>query len=124
KELALTVSKDQSKLAEHIDDVTTQMILDLSKQGDLLAQKAMDLWHQHVALGIITLAQALDPDSFIISGGMSKFVDYEKLKEMVADRSLPRISESLDIHESKLGVAAGIIGAAHIVLDQIIENKK
>ena len=115
------VSPEQSRLALKRDHLTTQDILDAAKDGEILGQKALEKWHEHVACGLVSLCHTLDPDVFVLTGGMSKFVDYAMLREMVADRTLPRVSEKLEIHPSLLGEAAGMIGAADIVLNQAYE---
>lgn len=107
----------KSALFEKKDSLKTQDIVDAAKADDFLAKKAIDMWHQHICAGLVCLAHTLDPDTFIIGGGMSKFVDFELLRELVTDRSLPRISENLEIYQTKLGNNAGLIGAAHLVLD-------
>src|SRR5205807_12916 len=77
------VSDDQSRLAHLRDKLTTQDILDAAKDGELLAQRMLEQWHVHVACGMASLCQVLDPDVIVVSGGMSKFVDYDMLRDMV-----------------------------------------
>jgi hypothetical protein len=47
-------------------------------------------------------------------------IDYELISELVKDRCLPSIGDNLVIHKSRLGHFAGIIGAAQVVLDDIM----
>ncbi|HEY9786796.1 MAG TPA: ROK family protein [Candidatus Obscuribacterales bacterium] len=121
KEILATVMPEQSRLAG-LTDVTVEAVIEEAEKGDIIAQRILNLWHEHLAIGIVSLAHTLDPDCFIVSGGMSKFIDYDLLREMVADRTLPRVGERLDIHNSALGTEAGIIGAAHIVLDRVLDR--
>jgi glucokinase len=102
------------------ETLTTQIIIDQAKKGDLLAQKAVSLWHEHALSGLISLAHTFDPDCFLISGGMSKFIDFDLLREMFIDRTLPRIAEKVKIFPATLGTESGMIGAAELVLDNII----
>ncbi len=119
KELIAGVKPEQSKLAESGDNLTNQAIIEAASSGDLLAQKALNTWHEHICAGLITLAHTLDPDCFVLTGGMEQFVDYPLLRELVADRCLPRIAEKLEIRGSVLGKNGGMVGAAELVLDQI-----
>jgi len=120
KEMLQGVTEEQSALTKDIEHLSSHAIVKAAQEdGDIVAQKAIDQWHQHLSFGLVSLAHTLDPDSFIISGGMSNVVDYDLLRELVADRTLPRISEKLEIHKSQLGNHAGIIGAAHVVLNSI-----
>ncbi len=109
----------QSCLCEKGEELTTNDVLDAAAAGDLIGRQALDKYHEHVAVGMSSLCHVLDPDCFVISGGMSKFVDLNLLKDLLADRTLPRISEKLEIYPSQLGVAAGLIGAAQLVLDAV-----
>lgn len=115
------IQPEQSKLATLKDNLTNQDIIEAHQCGDPIAARILYIWHEHVAAGMVSLAHTLDPDCFIITGGMSKFVNYQLLKEMVTDRVLPRIAEKLEIHASILGEAAGTVGAAHLVLDSITD---
>lgn len=120
KELLTNVTVDQTPLAALLPDPPVDKVCAAAKEGDIIAKRIVETWHQHVCAGIVTLAHTLDPDCFIISGGMAKFVDFELLKELVIDKSLPRVGERLDIHHSSLGEVAGIIGAAQIALDHLV----
>ncbi len=120
KELLTNVTVDQTHLAALLPDPPVDQVCAAAKEGDIIAKRIVEAWHQHVCAGIVTLAHTLDPDSFIISGGMAKFIDYEFLKELVIDKCLPRVGERLDIHQSALGEVAGIIGAAQIALDHLV----
>lgn len=123
KEILLSVTKEQSKLAGTLDP-TVEMVIEAAAEDDMVAKRIIDLWHEHLTAGMTTLAHTLDPDCFVVSGGMSKFIDYELLKELVRDKVMPTIGEKIDIHRSSLGTAAGLVGAAQLVLDTIIAGKQ
>ncbi len=118
------VTDDQSRLAQRRAHLTNQDILEAAKDGEVLAQRMLEKWHEHVACGLVSLCHLLDPDVFVLTGGMSKFVDYKMLRDMVADRTLPRISKFLEIHPSLLSEAAGLIGAAELVLLEATRGDK
>ncbi len=119
KELVANVTANQSELVALGDKLTNHDVIAAAEHGDMLAKRALNQWHEHVAAGLVTLAHTLDPDCFVLTGGMAQFVDYALLKELVADRCLPRIAEKLEIHQSILGKDGGMIGAAQLVLDHI-----
>ncbi|MBA3857220.1 MAG: hypothetical protein C0507_09970 [Cyanobacteria bacterium PR.3.49] len=120
KEMLTNVTVDQTPLAALLPDPPVDKVCAAALEGDIIAQRIVQTWHEHVCAGIVTLAHTLDPDCFIVSGGMSKFVNYELLKELVIDKCMPRVGERLDIHRSSLGDVAGIIGAAEIALDHLV----
>jgi glucokinase len=119
-ELSESVTAEQSPLAAQRETLTTQDVLDAANEGDMLAKRAVEKWHEHVACGLVSLCHTLDPDVFVITGGMAKFVNFDLLREMVADRTLPRVSEHLTIQPSVLGEAGGMVGAAELVLSEAI----
>ncbi|MBY0546868.1 MAG: ROK family protein [Candidatus Obscuribacterales bacterium] len=118
-EMARGKSKDQSVICERDGDLTTKDVLEAAAAGDIIAGNALKKYHEHVAVGMSALCHVLDPDCFVISGGMSKFVDLKLIKELLFDRTLPRIAEKLEIYPSRLSEKAGMIGAAQIVLDAV-----
>lgn len=118
-EMLSGVSEEQSTLAALGKNLTNKDLIDAANKGDLLGKKALNLWHEHLCSGLVSLAHTLDPDCFVLTGGMSEFVDVELLKELLFDRCLPRVAEKLDVRMSCLGKNGGMVGAASLVLDQI-----
>jgi glucokinase len=115
-ELLEGVKPEQSSLAALREKLVTQDVINAARDGDAIGQKSLQRWHEHVANGLVSLCHTLDPDVFIITGGMAQFVDFTCLRELVADRTLPRVSEKLEIHPSILGEAGGMVGAAGLVV--------
>lgn len=118
-ELLAGVKPEQSELASHGKELNTRTITAAAKKGDIIAQRAMHQWHEHLCAGMVSIAHTLDPDCFVLTGGMAQFVDHALLRELIADRCLPRISEQLEIRGSVLGKNGGMIGVAQLVLDDI-----
>ncbi|HEY9869948.1 MAG TPA: ROK family protein, partial [Candidatus Obscuribacterales bacterium] len=102
------------------EEVTTEAVFDAAAEGDIIARRIVNTWHEHVCSGLATLAHTLDPDCFLISGGMSKFVDYDLIHELLVDRTLPRVGEKLSVRPASLGITAGLIGAGQLVLDELL----
>ena len=124
KELLVGVSAEQTPLAAPDLILSTRHIVDAAKKGDIIARRALDLYHEHVAVGIVNLAHILNPSVFVITGGMADVVDFELLHELVVDRSMTVIAQNMRIEKSEAHGVAGIIGAAQLVLDAILEPVK
>lgn len=122
KDILAGLGDDQTPLKLKFDTLTTHDIVNAAAKNDIVAMRAMDMWHEHIAAGMVNLAHILDPDAFIVTGGLADCVNFELLHELVTDRCLPRIGESLFIHKSELGGMAGIVGAGQLVLDSIMEK--
>ncbi len=124
QELLEGVTEAQTPLAKNVDEITTYQIFDAADQGDIMAQKIVERWHEHISHGLVNLAHVLNPDCFVITGGLSENVDFRLLEEMVVDRCLPRVGDSIEIRNSALQGQAGIIGAAQFVIDELMTIKK
>lgn len=119
KEILANKTSNQSSLVDKVEGLTTEMIVTAAGAGDILAQKAMRTWHEHLCAGISSLAHTLDPDCFILAGGLSEIVDLNVMAELIQDRTLFHVGNTVKVYKSELGNLAGIIGAAQIVLDRL-----
>lgn len=117
KELLAGEAGSSSTVYARADALTTADIIDGASAGDELCRRAIRLYHEHITAGLSALCHTLDPNSIVVSGGMSKFVDMNLLRELLAKATLPRISERINIHKARLGEAAGMIGAAQLIID-------
>jgi glucokinase len=123
KDVLRGLTEYQTPLLAKLDTLTTHDIANAAKVGDMAAQKALHKWHEYIAAGMINIAHILDPDAFIVTGGLADLVDFTLLQEMIVDRCLPTIGEKLIVRKSELGGMAGIVGAGQLVLDTILEGK-
>ena len=71
---------------------------------------------------MISIAHILNPDCFVLSGGLAKFIDYDLIAELLQDSTLPAIGKDLKVYRSELGEHTGIIGAAQLVLDKLAKS--
>lgn len=101
---------------KRIDDVTTHDVIAALKAGDFIAQEVMDLWHYHIATGLGSLLNVLDPAITVVGGGMADFVDFPRLLELTRERSMYK---NIQIVPAQLGNKAGIMGAALLALERV-----
>lgn len=123
EELLQGIHDDQSKLGKFRRDLTTRIIIEAASNGDGVAKDAMHKWHEHLSQGICTVAQVMDPECFILTGGLSKFVDYPLLNQLTNDRAVVGLAGKIQIHPSLLSENPGLIGAAQLLLDKVAVNK-
>lgn len=93
------------------DSVDTYDLIRALEGGSPLAQHIMDAWHEHIALGIRSLVNVLDPHVVVVGGGLGKFVDFDHLAELVRPQVMSGI---VDIRPALLGNKAGLVGAAFL----------
>ncbi len=122
QEMLVGITEDKTPLAKDTDEITTYAIFDAADSGDIIAQKIVERWHEHITHGLVNIAHILNPDCFVITGGLSENVNFELLHEMVVDRCLPRVGDAVEIRQSSLQGQAGIIGAAQFVIDELMSR--
>jgi glucokinase len=104
-----------------IEEVTTHDVIAAWKSGDPLAQEILNAWHQHIAIGLGGLINVLDPEVVVVGGGMAQFVDFEKLRMLTQERSMP---QGIRLVPAQLGNQAGIVGAAYLALEHCASSTK
>ena len=113
----LAASKEESSLRT-LETVTAKDVFDAAKAGDHLAVEAVEVLGKYLGLVVANVALTVDPDVFVIGGGVSKagqvLIDvitkyYHKFAKIIGDNKAKVVL-------AKLGHDAGIYGAARMVL--------
>ena len=113
----LAASKEESSLLT-LETVTAKDVFDAAKAGDHLAVEAVEVLGKYLGLVVANVALTVDPDVFVIGGGVSKagqvLIDvitkyYHKFAKIIGDNKAKVVL-------AKLGNDAGIYGAARMVL--------
>ncbi len=94
--------------------VTTYAVIAAWKDNNHIGQQIMDDWHHHIAVGLSSLINVMDPDMIVVGGGLAQFVDFQLLLERTRERSM---SDAFQLVPAALGNHAGIVGAAYLALD-------
>jgi len=112
----LEIKKAASRLAL-LDDITAKDVLDAAKAGDVIALEVVDTVSKYLGIALAHLAMTVDPEVFVIGGGVSKAGDFliDKIREKF-EYYTPITKNKADIVLAKLGNDAGIYGAARLVL--------
>lgn len=113
----LAASREESSLRT-LETVTAKDVFDAAKAGDHLAVEAVEVLGKYLGLVVANVALTVDPDVFVIGGGVSKagqvLIDviikyYHKFAKIIGDNKAKVVL-------AKLGNDAGIYGAARMVL--------
>lgn len=114
----MAASDMDSTLRKTGDQITAKDVLDAAKAGDALALEVMDTVGHYLGVVLAQLALTVDPDIFVIGGGVSKAGLF--LIDMIEKHYKQYMAISEDhavIGLAKLGNDAGIYGAARMVLN-------
>lgn len=102
---------------QKIEDITTHDLIAAWNANDFIAQTVMEKWHYHIATGLGSLLNVLDPEITVVGGGMAQFVDFEKLNELTQTRAMYK---DIKLEPATLGNQAGIMGAAFLALERVV----
>ncbi|MCY6958937.1 ROK family protein [Clostridium brassicae] len=102
------------KINGNLDNLEGKIIFEAAFEEDELANKAVNRLIKYLAIGIVNLICIIDPEIFVIGGGISKAGNFllEKLREEVSKNKFYKSLPIGKIVLATLGNEAGIIGAA------------
>ena len=101
-----------------IPDFTAKDIFDEAKKGDALALKTVDRLGEYLGIALGHIACVIDPDVFIIGGGVSKAGEFliDAIQKHYVEKTYPQCKKT-PIKLATLGNSAGIYGAAKMVIE-------
>ena len=87
-------------------------IVELARAGDPLSAELLDRYIDRVARGLATVVNALDPDIFVLGGGMSNVQElFEQLPSRILEYTFTTVFTT-PIVKSRHGDSTGVRGAA------------
>ncbi len=101
------------------DEITAKDVFDCASKGDSVALGVVDRFAQILTKGLSHVAASVDPQCFVIGGGVSKAGDIliNALKKHYGPNLLNALQET-EFRLATLGNDAGIYGCAKMVLDK------
>ena len=100
-----------------IEDLTSKHICDLANVGDHMALKILDRFGEYLGRSMSYISCTVDPDVFIIGGGMSKAGDLVIHAAQKYFRKYAfHVSKETKVVLATLGNDAGIFGCAKMIL--------
>lgn len=98
-------------------------VFDAAKAGDVSAQEVVEKVSMYLAKGLACVAGIVDPDCFIIGGGVCAAGDYfiDKIKKYYKMQVFHPCRET-KIEKAALGNEAGMYGAARLVFTKVVES--
>lgn len=106
----------QDSVLREISPLTAKDVLDAAKAGDALAEQAAENMMKHLGRAAAYIACVVNPDIFVIGGGVSKAGEYliEGISRYYKDYAF-HASADTKFALASLGNDAGMIGAAGMV---------
>lgn len=110
---------DTPSMMRDYEQLTGKEIFDAYKAGDALAAEVVEEFAEYLGLGLAQVAQVVNPQAFVIGGGVSKNgpVVAEIVKEKYTKNVMFALQET-EFRLAELGNDAGMYGAVRMVLEQ------
>lgn len=107
----------------NINNIDARIIFDSAKEGDKIANLAVDRLVQYLGTGIINIINFIDPEIIALGGGVSGAGQYllDRIREEVMSNKYYKDLPIAKIVLAELGNKAGIIGAAMIAKHETVK---
>ena len=100
-----------------LKNISAKNVLDAAKAGDALALESLNKSCYYLGWALATISMVLDPQAFLIGGGVSKAGTFlTDIIKKYHDELSPMATKKADIVLAKLGNDAGIYGAAKLII--------
>jgi glucokinase len=101
--------------------VTPELVSRAAAEGDGVALEVLGEIGYYVGLGVTNLINMLNPERFVIGGGIAQAGEplFEPIRRTVDSRAVPLQRKTAEIVAAELGDNAGVMGAAALVLDRL-----
>ena len=111
-------SGNEDSSLRSIENFSAKDVFDEAKKGDAIAVKTVDRIGEYLGIDIGHIACVVDPDVFIIGGGVSKAGGFliDTITKYYVEKTYPQCKKT-PIKLATLGNSAGIYGAAKLVIE-------
>jgi glucokinase len=94
-----------------------------AREGDEVAAQAVEVWAEHVGIGIANAINTFDPDEVVIGGGaaLAGELVLQPATRVARGYVLPGLGSRTTIRLARHGVRAGVIGAALLATHELVE---
>ncbi|WP_141505281.1 ROK family glucokinase [Paenibacillus luteus] len=108
---------DRTSLAQ-VENIMAKDVLDAAKAGDEVATRIVNRAAYYLGRSMAMIAIVLNPQYFIIGGGVSKAGDFlfDQIREVFEKYTQDQAKENVKIVAATLGNNAGVVGAAGLIL--------
>lgn len=112
-------AEDTPSVLRDNPDFSCKDVFDAAKKGDAIAKKTTERLGEYLGITLGHIACVIDPDVFIIGGGVSNAGDFliDTVRTYYTEKTYPQCKET-PIRLAALGNRAGIFGAAKLVLQE------
>lgn len=112
------VERGERTFIADASEITAKTVFDAAKAGDEVALRIVKRAAFYLGKSMAAVAAVLNPQSFIIGGGVSKAGDilFDPIRETFAQLAPEPLQQGVQIVPATLGNNAGMIGAAGLLI--------
>ncbi|WP_172198153.1 ROK family glucokinase [Saccharibacillus qingshengii] len=112
------VERGERTFISDASEITAKTVFDAAKAGDEVALRIVKRAALYLGKSMAAVAAVLNPQSFIIGGGVSKAGDilFDPIRETFAQLTPDPLQRGVQIVPAMLGNDAGMVGAAGLML--------
>jgi len=102
--------------------ITSPVVVELAHDGDLAAIEAVGAVGHWLGVGLVAVANLLDPEVIVVGGGLAAAGDLllEPARAVLAERALPPAANGARLVIARFGADAGLLGAAMVGRDYLV----
>ncbi|MFR4774596.1 MAG: ROK family protein, partial [Lachnospira sp.] len=116
----ILAAAETESVLRNIDNLTAKDVFDAAQAGDALAVQTAETVCEYLGRGLACVAAVVDPECFLIGGGVSKAGKYfTDLIGKYYQKHAFHPSRGTKIVTAQLGNDAGMYGAAKLAADNI-----
>jgi len=119
----IRMAKDAVARGDHtslgaVENIAAKDVFDAAKAGDEAAARIVNRAAYYLGKSMSVVAVVVNPQRFIIGGGVSKAGDYlfNQIREVFFQYTPEGASKGVEIVPAELGNNAGVVGAAGLIL--------
>lgn len=107
-----------------VKNLNAKDVIDAAKRGDVLAESTLRFCMDYLAKGIAAISYVVDPEVFVIGGGVSNAGDYLiRMIQKCYDPYITLSKKKAKVIKASLGNDAGIFGAARLAMQEEEEDE-
>lgn len=117
-------SSCMAELAGSVDGITGEVLAQALERNDPVA---VAIWGETVAIlgaGIANVINIFNPQRVVIGGGITNFghLLFDPVRKIALQRAMPPLASVAEIVPAQLGAQVGVLGAAAVALERILES--
>ena len=101
---------------EFLGNNATSFDIISQKTSNSKAKEAFEIWQEKLLQGLVMLGNIFDPDIIVLSGSLSKFIEYDAINKKANARIL---TQPFVLKEAKFENNAGMIGVALLLIEKM-----